>query len=45
MTANADLVILMKGPIATLKEAAQTLERSGLSPVELLRPEDCFGSS
>lgn len=45
MTANTEAVLLMKGPIATLKDAAQTLNNAGIPSVELLRPDECFGSS
>ena len=45
MNGNPEPVLLMKGPIATLKDAAQTLENAGVQSTELLRPGDCFGSS
>ena len=38
-------VVVMKGPIGTLKEASESLRRSGVDSVELLRPDECFGSS
>ena len=45
MSELAEPVVVLKGPIGTLKEASESLRQSGVDSVELLRPDECFGSS